>query len=185
MRHVLFLTLFLTACGDERAVTDGGAGTDAGSDAALADSGMDAAVSSDAGASADAGTALDGGTAVDAGSFDDAGPSLDAATEDAGATTRDAGMCDTAAIRFIPPAGADFQVGSFCDVVEVCVSSDEEESAIRNASSEFTCGADIGTSCARACVWNGVYEVDASEYGEVCAVSVLSPQPDIVCITFL
>lgn len=152
---------------------------------ATGDAGTDDAGTDDAG-TLDAGTS-DSGT-DDAGT-DDAG--TDAGTLDAGSTdagTSDAGTCDPSAVRFIPSGGA-LAIGQLCDDVFVCVAGSTEAAAVTAASAAFTCSATPEGPCAGwTCAYRdpgGPSTIDAAELAQICAVTVLAPTPDLVCMIYL
>ena len=158
---------------------------------ASGDGGLDDAGSLDAG-SDDAGS-LDAGS-LDAGSLDagssDAGSS-DAGSSDAGspdAGSLDAGTCNPSAVRFLPAGGA-LAVGQLCDDVFVCVAGSTEAATVTAASASFTCSATPEGPCAGwTCAYRdpgGPSTLDAAELAEVCAVTLLSPTPDVVCVIYL
>ncbi|MGE0790808.1 MAG: hypothetical protein AB7S26_34355 [Sandaracinaceae bacterium] len=158
----------------------------AGTDAGRSDGGAVDAARLDAGA-ADAGAmdaaAEDG--AVDAGASD--GGARDAATGDAAALS-----CDPSAVTFTPPSGGPFEVGVFCDDVFACVATMAEAGAVTAASGgRMTCAAASGFPCGAsgyACIYQdpaGPSTIDAAEYGAICAVTVLTPTPDVRCVVYL
>lgn len=175
--------LILVGCGDPGSVDagmDAGARADAGS--VDAGSGSDAGARADAGA--DAGAPADAG--ADAGARADAGAGTDAGSgSDAGAAS-----CLPSAVRSVPP-GMPFMVGVLCDDVFVCVDTMAEADAVVTASGGvFTCSMTTGFPCSTAyrCQYQdpgGPSTVDMTEYDRICAVTVLSPTPDVVCVVYL
>ena len=145
------------------------------------DAGVDAAVFD---------AALLDGARPDAGSMDsgsgDAG-SMDAGSRDAG--SRDAGSdasgatCLPSAVRYSPPGdGGALAIGQICDEVFACVEA-SQMAAITTASMEFDCSEMPSGPCVQAtCIFNGVGALDQMEIDEICAVSLVSPTPDIVCV---
>lgn len=124
---------------------------------------------------------------ADAGSAD-AG-ALDAASADAGALnapSTDAGAldCNADAMRFAGIASGPLEEGLFCDVIYVCPADAAEEARIIAASSAFEC-ADDDSECAggRSCQYAPRDTLDAAGLAEICAVTLVMPTPDIVCLT--
>lgn len=127
----------------------------------------------------------------------DAGPrdagadaGADAAT-DAGAdaaSPRDAGACDESAVRFVYLASGPLAVGTLCDDVFVCVTDAAEEARVVAASSRFACmptpeGPCSGMTCAYRDP-GGPSTLDAAELAEICAVTLVSPTPDVACAVY-
>lgn len=120
----------------------------------------------------------------------DGGPPGDASTDDAGAPdagAADAATCNPAAVRF--PAGDSLTEGTLCDDVFVCVSGPDEAAAVMAASSRFVCsssgeGVCAGPTC-RYADPGGPSTLDADEIAEICAVTILTPTPDLICMVYL
>lgn len=123
----------------------------------------------------------------DGGPSDDA--SVDAGAGDAGAgdASADAATCNPAAVRF--PMGGTLTEGTLCDDVFVCVADPADAAAVTAASSRFVCSPTPEGGCAGAtCRYadpGGPSTLDAAEIAEICAVTVLAPTPDLVCMVYL
>ncbi len=165
--HLPLLTLLLIGC-------SGGVADDAG---------IDAATASDAGSRPDATSSPDAGRDAapgDAGSLPDAAIT-DAAITDAGAT------CNLDAVRFAGIARGPLQIGALCDEVNVCVRNRAEAARVMAASSRFSCAASAFPCTGMTCSYRdpaGPSEIDAAELQEICAVTTLTPTPDIACVVF-
>ncbi len=160
--------------------------------ASIADAGARAdAASRDAGRADDAATRLDASAdpaaASDASS--DAAMARDATTSDASRdASRDAASCDPSAISF--PMGGSLMEGQLCDDVFACVAGPTEAMALRAASGmTFECDAAPKGPCSGwTCVYRnpgGPSTLDAMEIADICAVTVLSPRPTLVCRIYL
>lgn len=132
----------------------------------------------------DAGTERDAGrTGTDAGR-----DAADAARPDA--TGRDASQtsCNPDAVRFEYLAMGPLQEGTFCDELIVCARDAAEEARIEAASSLFECSGEPHALCssARTCAYEagGPHDIDLAELAEICAVTLLVPTPDVVCVVY-
>ena len=168
------------------ASTDDDAGLDSGAaDAGAADAGARDAGAADAGVAdagvADAGVA-DAGTS-DAGSAADAGISDAGSASDAGAAT-----CNRAAVRFEFLARGPLEVGTLCDEVLVCVAEGSEAARVMAASTLFQCTSSPEAPCTgMTCAYRnpgGPGVLDAAELAEICAVTLVTPTPDLACVVY-
>ena len=187
----LVLVLVCGGCGDSGSCDEDPC--DGGVDASIADAGSGDAGERDAGAT-DAGAtdagAQDAATS-DAGSSDagrtDAGSS-DAGRTDAGRTDAGGLTCLPSAVRFIPPGGS-LRVGQLCDDVFACAVDAAHAAAIASSSSRFVCSPTPEGPCSGiTCAYRdpgGPSTLDASEIDEICAVTLVSPTPDMVCMVYL
>ena len=146
---------------------DGDASTDAQADAR--DAGADARTDA---AAADART--DTGMA-DASTAADAGPP-------------DGGSCNESAIRYAALASGPLMEGTLCDEVWVCLRDPSQAASILAASPRFVCDGPPGSGCSGGrCFYRnpgGPGLIDASELAEICAVTRVTPTPEVVCIVY-
>ena len=168
-----WFALVLVACG-------GGTAADAGLDA-------QPLVYEDAGATPDAGVDAapsDGGSDA---STPDAGAG-DAGLDDAGVGDDAGAACDPSAVRFEGIARGPLEVGARCDEVNVCVANGSEAARVMAASSRFSCGPSSEFPCTgMTCSYRdpgGPGVIDAAELEAICAVTVLTPTPDVACVVF-
>lgn len=202
------MLVWLVGCGD----TPGDdAGMDAGTlltdsgpfDGGDEDAGADDAGPGDAGMSMMDSGAPDGG-ALDAGALDAGTPDAgrpdagapdagrpDAGAPDAGAPDAGPGSgatCNPSAVRFAIIASGPLMVGTLCDEVVVCVRDSAEAARVMAASSRFVCSSTPETPCTgMTCSYRnpgGPSVIDAAELAEICAVTVISPTPDVACVVF-
>jgi hypothetical protein len=154
----------------------------------------------DAGPGLDASTAIDGGASgrdagpgPDDGGVADAGGGLDASVQDGGATDAgtsggDAGSCNPDAVRFEFLASGPLEEGILCDGVIVCVRDAAEAARVMAASSRFQCSGTPQAPCTgETCNYRnpgGPGILDAAELAEICAVTLVSPAPDIACVVY-
>ncbi len=174
----------LDAGGDDAGLRDAGL-NDAGlNDAGLSDAGHD-----DAGADAGLDAATGDAGRLDAGRLDagrlDAGR-LDAGRPDAGPPT-DAGTCDESAVRYAVLASGPLRVGTLCDDLFVCVADAAEAARVTAASSAFSCSGSGGFCPGMSCAYQnpgGPSLIDMGELDEICAVTLIRPRPDLVCVVY-
>lgn len=112
----------------------------------------------------------------------DAG-ATDGATPDAASAT-----CNPGAVRFLP-AGGSLEQGQLCDDVFVCVDDAAGAAAVMAASSKFVCSSEpegpcSGTTCAYRDP-GGPSTLDGDEIREICAVTLLTPTPEMECRVYL
>ena len=145
------------------------------------------------GASHDARPARDGAgdrQGPDGGATADAGRRSSDAGQDAlgEAGSADGGIrCNPDAVRFAYLARGPLQVGTLCDDLFVCVRSAEEASRIMSLSPRFFCRDDLESWCPEIeCRYlqNGDNRLDADEFAEICAVTLLTPTPHIACVVY-
>ncbi len=155
---------------------------DAGTDSARLDSGADVGTRDSASdVASDLGNPDSGAdAALDAGN--------DAAVADS--SIGDAAMgCVPEAVTLI--GAGRFRVGEFCDELFACAADVRDAARINSVAPHFDCveAAVSGSSCsAWTCQYRnprGPGTIDASEYAEVCAITVLAPTPRIDCRVFL
>lgn len=121
----------------------------------------------------------------------DAGPADagadDGGAADAGMPAGDAGACNAAAVLF--PMGGALEPGTLCDDVFVCLASAADAAAVMAASARFTCDAAPAGPCPGAtCQYadpGGPSVLDADEIAEICAVTLVSPTPELTCRVYL
>jgi hypothetical protein len=132
----------------------------------------------DSSAPPDAASTTDAATATDAATVPDA-----AATPDAAAAS-DTGMtCDPSVVTF--NAGGSLEVGQLCDDVFACVATAADASALEAAAPDFDCSVTPMGSCGGVTCQFSPSTLDASELAEICTMTVLSPQPSLVCMIYL
>ena len=166
--------LLLLGCGAAHSL-DAGADGGGRRDAAARDAGHERdAAASDAGAN-DAGPS-DASAPIDAGA--DASTPIDASA------SADGGGCNPDAVRFLYLASGPLEVGTFCDAIHVCATSPAEVSRVEAASADFDCGDTPEPPCeGRTCTYDPA-TIDEAELAEVCAVTLVTPAPDIVCVVW-
>lgn len=162
--------LLLVACGATHSL-DAGADSGGRRDAGARDAGHER----DA-AAHDAGDAGDASAPIDAGA--DASTPIDASA------SADGGGCNPDAVRFLYLASGPLEVGTFCDAIHVCATSPAEASRVEAASADFDCGDTAEPPCeGRTCTYDPA-TIDEAELAEVCAVTLVTPAPDIVCVVW-
>jgi len=76
-------------------------------------------------------------------------------------------------------------VGTLCDRVAVCARDADEASRIMEASSRFDCReSDVPGCSGFDCVYRSPGVIDAAEFAEICAVTLLTPTPHIACVVY-
>ncbi len=158
------------------------AGADARTDAAAADARTDTGM-------ADASTAADADARTDAAAADartDTGMADASTAADAGPP--DGGSCNESAIRYAALASGPLMEGTLCDEVWVCLRDPSQAASILAASPRFVCDGPPGSGCSGGrCFYRnpgGPGLIDASELAEICAVTRVTPTPEVVCIVY-
>jgi hypothetical protein len=101
----------------------------------------------------------------------------------------DAASCNAAAVTF--PQGGTLAPGTLCDELYACADDAAGAARIEAAAPRFSCapGSEPGSGCtAYTCAFRdpaGPSTLDASEIGELCALTVLAPTPFLRCTVFV
>jgi hypothetical protein len=95
--------------------------------------------------------------------------------------------CNEALVE--PRGGAGpFMLGALCDDVVACVADEVEAARVSEVAPHFECEPS-GFGCpALACSYRnpgGPGTIDAEEYAEICALTLLAPPPALACFVYL
>jgi hypothetical protein len=119
---------------------------------------------------------------------DPAGGSVDGSPSDGAATDGTAQACDPDRTLQIPNGGP-ITVGAYCDDIVACVDDGAAAADIEAVASDFVCEATEAIDCRFRCWFGGeggAGEVDADVMEQVCAVSLLLDDPDVVeCFIYI
>lgn len=108
---------------------------------------------------------------------DDAGSSIDAGTP---------ASCNTDLMRHVID-DREIREGDYCDDIQLCAASSLVAEAIMSIAPGFDCEPGPGNCEPNEipCVWNTPDNVDADEYEQLCAISVLEDAPITRCFIYL
>ena len=122
------------------------------------------------------------------GAGDDSTGPVDGSPSDGAAADATSLACDPDRTRQIPNGGP-ITVGAYCDDIVTCVDSAAAAADIEAAAPDFMCDESGAIDCQFRCWFlgeGGGGEVDADVMEQVCAVSLLLDDPDMVeCLIYL